>query len=230
MIREADLSGLPSPVSRYLRKTGIIGRSRIERVTLRQRGRFKTSEAARWAPFSAEQRYTVPTPSFVWRATIATSLLMPVKVVDGFASGRGFLEAKLFGVIRVAHARGPETDRGELLRFMSEIIWFPTAWLEPYIGWRPVDDRSARVSIDAGGISESAIIRFDDEDRVIAMQAKRYRTAADGFSLDDWRVTAAGHRVVNGMLIPMSGRATWTLPSGDFTYFDGEITSLSYET
>lgn len=102
-------------------------------VHLRQRGRFRLSPNGAWAELSADQRYTVDPPAFVWRATISPSPLLPIKVQDAFIGGHGRLAARLFGHVPVAHARGPQTDAGELQRFMGEIVWFPTAWLSPYI-------------------------------------------------------------------------------------------------
>jgi len=37
------------------------------------------------------------------------------------------------------------------------------------------------------------------------------------------------HTMVNGLLIPLKGKAIFKLDTGDFEYFDGEVTSLEYD-
>jgi len=229
-IPEADLSPLPEPVARYLRRCGVVGKRPIQTVRLRQRGTFKMSETSDWAKLTAEQHYTIDPPSFVWRATITPFPLAPVKVVDAFTAGRGLLEAKLFGCFTVARARGPETDRGELLRFMSEIAWFPTAWLSDYISWQAVNARSARVTIRYEDRSVTALVTFDDHDRIVTMEAQRPRIVGAQFSLDPWVTPVWHHTMVNGFEIPLAGQALWRLPAGDFVYFRGEISDLEYDT
>ena len=37
------------------------------------------------------------------------------------------------------------------------------------------------------------------------------------------------HTMVNGLRIPLKGKAIFKLDTGDFEYFDGEVTSLEYD-
>jgi uncharacterized protein DUF6544 len=228
-ISEADLRSLPDPVVRYLRRCGVIGKVPIGRVLLRQRGRFRMSSDGAWARLRAEQCYTVRPPSFRWRATISPMPFVPVKVVDAFADGQGGLEAKLFGLFTVAQARGQQTDHSELLRFLAEMVWFPTAFVSDYVTWRSSGDRCADATITWGKTSASATFWFDDDDRVIRVDAMRYRIVAGGYALDSWSTPLRGHRLIDGLLVPLQGRALWKLPTGDFEYFDGEITELAYQ-
>ncbi|UCH09319.1 MAG: hypothetical protein JSU61_08750, partial [Fidelibacterota bacterium] len=41
LVTEADLDGLPEPVQRYLRYTGVVGKERIRVVRLKQRGQMR---------------------------------------------------------------------------------------------------------------------------------------------------------------------------------------------
>jgi Family of unknown function (DUF6544) len=228
-ISDADLAPLPEPIARYLRRCGVVGRRPIRTAHLRQRGAFKMSESSGWATMTAEQRFTVDPPSFVWRATIMPFALVPVKVVDAFTAGRGFLEAKLFGCVAVARASGPETDQGELLRFMSEIAWFPTAWLSDYISWQAVDARSARVTIRHEDITANALVSFDDRDRIASMEARRYRIVGARYSLETWVTRVCRYAEIGGLEVPLAAEALWRSPAGDFVYFKGEISDLEFD-
>lgn len=227
-IAETDLAAVPEPVARYLRRTGVVGRRPVQTVMLRQRGRFRLKPDGAWAALRAVQRYTVDPPAFVWHATISPWAFTPVKVVDAFTQGHGRLVARLWGLVPIARACGPQTDAGELLRFLGEIAWFPTAWLSPNITWSVRDDRSATATISSGGVSVSGTLCFDDGDRIVGFEAIRHRIVGRSFTLDQWQTPLFGHNMVNGLLIPLKGKAIWKLQSGDFEYFDGEVTSLEY--
>jgi hypothetical protein len=38
-----------------------------------------------------------------------------------------------------------------------------------------------------------------------------------------------GYRQIHGVRIPLKGEAVWKLPSGDFSYFRGEVTEIEYD-
>ena len=50
---------------------------------------------------------------------------------------------KAGGLITVADGTGPTFDQGTALRFLGEIIWFPSAALTRHITWQPIDERRA---------------------------------------------------------------------------------------
>jgi hypothetical protein len=68
-IQEADLAGLPSPVQRYLRRSGAVGAPRIRNFRVRMRGRIRSGPAARWIPFSAEQYNFIGPPARLFYLT-----------------------------------------------------------------------------------------------------------------------------------------------------------------
>jgi Family of unknown function (DUF6544) len=65
LISEAMLDGLPEPVQRYLRYTGIVGKPFVRRVHLRQSGTMLLASGKPWIPLKAQQWYSVRPPGFV---------------------------------------------------------------------------------------------------------------------------------------------------------------------
>jgi hypothetical protein len=53
-----------------------------------------------------------------------------------------------------------------MLRFLGEIVWFPSAALSPILTWEAIDGTSARATMRHGGLVESAVFAFSDEGRV----------------------------------------------------------------
>ena len=51
------------------------------------------------------------------------------------------------------------------MRYLSEMIWFPAAFLAWNISFEPVDDSSARVTLTDHGQTASGTLFFDKEGR-----------------------------------------------------------------
>ena len=78
-------------------------------------------------PINATQLSGTRKPSFVWDARGNIAGVVPMHVVDSCVAGARLLEARLAGSIKVAHGTGPESDKGEMMRFPSELPWNPDA-------------------------------------------------------------------------------------------------------
>ncbi len=75
---------------------------------------------------------------------------MPAGVHDAYVNGRAVLTARLFGLIKVMESPDSPELTGELLRFLAEGPWYPTALLPgPHVSWEPIDDDSARLTLVA---------------------------------------------------------------------------------
>lgn len=228
LITATHLLGLPEVVQRYLDYTHIIGRAPIRTVHLKQRGSFRTKEGQKWLPLVAEQYYTVQPPAFLWHGVIQQNPLLSISASDRFSDGHGSLRVKLLSFITLVDARGPEADQGELLRYLSEIVWFPTAWLADSIEWQAIDAHSARATIRQRGVTASAVLFFNEKDQLTRMTAQRYRLVNGKSVLEQWETLGGEYQEVNGVYIPVKAEAVWKLRSGDFSYFRGEITEIAY--
>jgi hypothetical protein len=227
-ITERHMAHLPEPVQRYLRLAGISGKPNVRTVYLRQQGLFRMKPEQRWLPFTAGQHFGTNAPAFVWDAKIQLLPLVSVSVTDLFFRGHGRLQAKLLSLVPVADARGPEVDQGEMLRYLAEMAWFPTAWVSPYLEWESHDIYSANVTLLSSGLAVSAVLHFDEAGQLCRVAAQRYMESGGRFFLHDWSGEFSDYRDFAGLLVPSKASVIWHLPSGDFTYFRGEVTHLDY--
>ncbi len=62
IVNEAMLAELPVPVQRYLRYSGVVGKSIPHTVRLQQQGRFRTDIDQPWMEIRADEYYTVDDP------------------------------------------------------------------------------------------------------------------------------------------------------------------------
>jgi len=227
-ITEEMIQKLPEPVQRYMRYTGVIGRPWIESVWLKQTGRFRQGPDKPWMEMRAEQRYTTRPPGFIWNAAFRMAGMSLLRAVDRYEGGQGRMTGKLAGLVTLFDVRGEKLDQGAMLRYLSEMIWFPTAFLGENISWEGVDEASARVVFTDHGRSVEGSIFFDEEGRFTVFKAQRYRMVGDEFSLDWWSTPVTEYATLSGLNLPVDGQAVWNLPEGDFSYIDLRIVELEY--
>jgi hypothetical protein len=229
-VREDDINALPEPVQRYLIYTQIVGKPRIRTVSLKQRGYFRQKQNQKWLPLRAVQYFTLDPPGFVWYGSLSPAPLVSITGTDVFCNGKGRMVIKLLSLFRIADASGPEVDQGELLRYLGEMVWFPTACLNDFIRWHSVDSRSARATITTGGITASGVFHFNDRGEIVDLVAERYGDFGRGFELATWSPRVSEYREINGLRIPMRGEVAWKLKSGEFPYGRMEITEIEYDS
>lgn len=229
-VTEEALQGLPDPVQRWLRTSEVIGRERILTVRLRQRGEFRMAPDSRWMPFEAEQYYTTDPPGFLWYTTMRPAPLVRITGRDKYWQGHGNMLIQLLSVFSVVNASGPELDQGTLLRYLNEMMWFPSAALSRYIRWEAIDDTSARATMECRGVTGTAIFYFNRTGEITNMIANRYREAEGQFELTRWSTPIRGYRDFGTIRLPSAGEGVWSLDSGDFSYIRLEITDIEYNT
>lgn len=228
VITEKDIESLPEPVQRYLKYTGVIGKEKIRTVRLRQKGYFRQGADRSWIPFEAEQYYTTDPPAFVWTVNMKAFPLLSVKGRDTYHEGTGNMLIKLPPFITIANARGYEIDQGTLVRYLNEIMWFPTAYLNDYVQWEPVDSNSARAIMSYRGITASAIVYINNKGEMTDFVAERYMAVDGKYVLETWSTPIIECGAINGIQLPVKGEGVWKLSSGEFSYIKLEITDIEY--
>lgn len=228
IITEEDLKGLPEPVQKHLSYAGVVGRKKVKSVRLKQEGRFRQGEDGSWMSFEAEQYYTTKQPGFIWKTDMNYLPLVSVVGRDKYYDGEGNMLIKLPPFIIIAEARGDDIDQGTLVRYLNEIMWFPTAYLSDYISWEPIDSTSARAIMTDHGATVSAVLHFDKDGRLVNFVADRYYAGGNEANLETWATPIKEYGEMEGLRIPVKGEGVWKLDSGDFTYIELQLTELEY--
>lgn len=207
-MRSADLATLPPPVAHWLEEAGVVGRRRTVSVIVEQHGEMQTSADDAWMPFTARQWILTATPGFLWLADVEGPRGLPLVGRDRYLDGRGSMRIELLSLVPVADASGPKIDQGALVRFLAEIVWYPSAAVAPYLHWEASGPRAARATMRIGNIEAVGEFSFDSAWRVVRFRAKRYR--AD--RLEDWFINndPKAFRVMDGVRIPTHSSITWS--------------------
>ena len=222
------IADLPNPVRRSLQRSGVMGSEVPATVTVRQRGQIRTSADARWLRFAAVEKFGLDPPGFDWKASLKIAGLTLGRATDSLRDGHGRMHVRLLGLSTVVDASGPEIDQGSLMRWLNETMWFPAVWATDVVSWDEIDGASARGSIRVGGITVGAEFRFDDDGRLVDFHADRYRDVESGYETTPWSTPLTGHTRFNGIELPTSGSAVWSLDHGDFEYIQIQVTDVRY--
>ena len=136
VIRSEDLACLPSIVQRYLTYAGVVRTTWIETVHLKYTGQFRLGLDKPWMALSAEQVYTVYPPEFQWNARFKLFGIPILLGKDVYKNGHGRRTGKLAGVFTLFDASDENLLQGTMMRYLQEMVWFPTAYLSEYITWK----------------------------------------------------------------------------------------------
>jgi hypothetical protein len=227
-VTEEMLAGLPEPAQRYLRYAGVVGRPLVDTVRVRQSCRMRPAPNGLSLPLVAEQWYSVEPPGFIWDATVPVAGIPLVRGRDGYIDGRGMMTIKGGSLIPFVDASGPEMDQASLLRHLSEMPWFPSAFLRDRVSWEAIDDTSVRVSIVDGDLRATGVMEIDPDGRLVEFRSERHAMVGKGFELRPWSAPTYAYGEFEGLRLPVRGAAVWTLPDGTtLPYIEVELTDVA---
>lgn len=228
IITPESIEGLPAIVQKWLRRSNVIGKEKISTVFLTQKGLMRATADAKWMHFEAEQYFTTSSPGFIWKASMDAENFITIVARDKYANGHGNMLIKAMNLIPIANSSGKEIDQGTMLRYLAELSWFPSAALNDYITWEPVDELSARVIMRDGDTTVSGTFSFNSDGDIIGFEAKRYGDFNGKYALETWSVRMTGYKIFNDIRIPNKSEVTWKLEAGDFTWLEVEVTDIAY--
>jgi len=228
VVTEEMLAALPEPAQRYLRYAGVVGKPMVDTVRVRQSCRMRLAADGISFPLVAEQWYAVEPPGFIWDATVPIAGVPVVRGRDGYVAGHGMMAIKAGSVVPIVDAAGPEMDQASLTRYLSEMPWFPSAFLRERVTWEAIDDATVRVSLVDGDLRASGTMTIDPVGRLVEFRTERHAMVGDTYELRPWSAPTYGYGEFEGLRLPVRGAAVWTMPDGtDLPYIEVEVTDIA---
>lgn len=227
-ISEYNLKNMPEPIQKYLRKTEIIGKEKILRVRLKQKGKFKLKPDSKWKNFTAEQYINTENMSFLWYAKIKLMPLIKVYVIDEFIEGKGKLIAKLFSLFKIVDESGPEIDQGEFMRFLSESTWYPTFFCSENIQLNVLNNNTFEIRLGSEYQNISGNIIINKVGLIHKFTCERYYTNGDKKELKKMTGYLSEYKKMDGIMLPTKFKVCWHLEKGDYCYIKGNIIDVEF--
>jgi NADH:ubiquinone oxidoreductase subunit K len=219
---------LPPIVQKWMQRSGIINKHKINSVRLKQKGLMRSKPESDWLKVNAEQYFRADEPAFIYKMEVDAAPFISMTGRDRYEEGQGNMLIKILGFYTMIDSKNKEIDQGAMIRYLSESLWFPSFAISGYVKWEQINESTVKAKMVYKGMSESVFITFTPEADVKKIEAERYGEFDGKYSKEHWSVVNASYKEFEGIRIGNISEVTWKLKSGDFTWFKLEITELEY--
>lgn len=219
---------LPALVLDYARRSGAEVGAGLSAVEFRQAAELRMKRGGLMVPIRARQTVGVGKSGFLWWARRGIGPLTRLRVIDAYVDGEGQVEARLFGAIPIARARGVEVSLAEAYRYLAELPWAPDAILgNPDLHWRMTDDGAAEVRLETRVGTARVLFHFDAQGDIVTMEARERPTRdLEGRPVRyDWRGRFGEYAQVGERRLPTYGEVGYDYPTGYEIYFRARVSA-----
>ena len=209
---------LPNAVRLYLDHAIAPGTVLAHAVRLRMHGEIKLKG---WSSFAATQ-VIAPDRGMVWSARTRIKGL-PVSGADLFVDGEGESRWRLFGLIPVMHASGPDIARSVAGRMAAELVWLPSRLVGNDVEWHETGPLTIESRIALFGFETILTLTLSPEGRVLTMSFPRWGNPNGlPFGLHPFGGVVEEEATFDGHTIPSRLRVGWHFGTDRFAR-DGEF-------
>lgn len=208
----SQISHLPEAARRYLEHSIAAGTPLALAVRLQMHGEIKLKG---WFPFSAEQVIRWDR-GMIWAASVKMYGL-PVRGADRWLDGSGEMRWKLFGILPIVTASGPDINRSGAGRINIESLWLPSALCCDEVAWTASDALHPHARFTAHGETAELDYALEAHGRLEALQMTRWGNPDGG----EFRYASFGGFVeqddtFDGYTIPTRVRVGWNFGAAEF--------------
>jgi hypothetical protein len=234
LVDRAELDRLPRPARDWMAEAIAMGAPMLAAVEMEHDGEFDSAASGRprWGAFTSRQKVVLQRPGFLWEARIALPGGLRLAVHDAYVAGEGVLEAALAGAITLVRQRdSEELARGELLRFLAETPWYPTALMPSQgVRWVAGSGRAALATLADGHVRATLQFRFGADGMVESVLAEaRGRTVGKTTVPTPWEGRWSKWEQRGAFLVPTEGEVAWLLPEGRRPYWRGRLRAIIHQ-
>lgn len=226
-----DFSHLPIAIQKYIENCGYIGTPKMSYLKMEYYNvDFSQGRNGPALTIDYTQYNFINAPCRM--ALIDSSMFgIPFEGYDYYQNGTGGMKGVIAKAITLFDQTGADMDKACLATFLAESLFAPTVLLQDYITFEEISDFEVRATITYGGQTASGIFTFNEQYEMISFTTNdRAATGTDGnIEYIPWSALCSDYQVSeNGIKYPTKFQAVWNYPDGDFVYFDGIISEVSY--
>jgi hypothetical protein len=236
LVTEDDLRALPSPVAKYIRATGAVGRPRIGNFRATIRGRIRSGPDQPWMTFTGEQVNGYgPESSRLFRI-VASMRGAPTDVYHQFVGADATMRVRVWSMFPIVSAKGPEMNRSETVTIFNDMCVFaPAVLVDAAVEWEKIDERTVRGTFTRLDETVAATLVFDDDGLLVDfISDDRFRSSSNGstFERQRWSTPVSRYRPMNGRLVCTHGEGRWHSgsPESSFAYVEFDLDDIEFNT
>lgn len=228
---EDDFAHLPTAVQKHIKNCGYIGTPKMSYLKMEYNNvDFNQGKNGPSLKIDYTQYNFINEPCRM--ALIDSSMFgIPFEGYDYYQNGTGGMKGVIAKGITLFDQTGADMDKACLATFLAESLFAPTILLQDYIAFEEISDYEVKATITYGGQTASGIFTFNEQYEMISFTTKDRAVAGTDGSMEyiPWSALCGDYQVsVNGIKYPSKFQAVWNYPDGDFIYFDGVISEVSY--
>ena len=228
---EKDFSHLPFAIQKYIENCGYIGTPKMSYLKMEYHNvDFLQGRNGPTLTIDYTQYNFVNEPC---RMALIDSRMfgIPFQGYDYYQNGTGGMKGVIAKAITLFDQTGADMDKACLVTFLAESLFAPAVLLQDYIIFEELSDLEVRTTITYGGQTASGIFTFNEQYEMISFTTNDRAVAGTDGSMEyvPWSALCNDYQLsANGMKYPTKFQAVWHYPDGDFVYFDGRISEISY--
>jgi hypothetical protein len=226
LLTEADIALLPSPVQKYIRYAGAIGKPKVKNMKIAFEGEMR-DKGKDFFKFTSVQYnfFDNPTRLFFMKAKMYGTTMPGYHC---YQNATASMQVKLLGLFNVANVNGNKMNEAEAVTVFNDMcLMAPASLIDKRIEWTSIDSLSAKAIFTNGSNKitatlyfneEGQLINFISEDRYAINDMKQYRFSTpvkEYIKIDDRNVLKYGE-------------AVWHYPEGEFVYGKFNLKSIEY--
>ena len=229
-LEEGDLVHLPPPVQWYIRRSGAMGRPKVQNFRLEFDAQlWARPGAAPMTCLSVQQNFIAQPARFFFLQTRMFGL--PVQVLHAYADGQASFQVRAARLVSLVDQAGERLSRAETVTVLNDLaIFAPGALIDRRLEWAPAGDRTAAVAFSNGRHRVTATLTFNERDELVNFVSDDRPAFVDGqYRPYRWSTPLEGHRDLDGLHLPAVGSTIYAYPEGDFTYGRFVLRSIAYD-
>ena len=228
---EKDFSHLTIAIQKYIENCGYIGTPKMSYLKMEYHNvDFSQGRNGSTLKIDYTQYNFVKEPCRM--ARIDSSMFgIPFEGYDYYRNGTGGMKGVIAKTITLFDQTGTDMNKACLVTFLAESLFAPTILLQDYIIFEELSDFKVRATITYGGQTVSGIFTFNEQYEMISFTTNDRAVAGTDGSMEyvPWSALCNDYQFSeNGIKYPTKFQAVWNYADGDFVYFDGIISELSY--
>ncbi|PKA10688.1 hypothetical protein CH372_18135 [Leptospira meyeri] len=230
VLSEADIRHMPSPVRKYLKYTGVIGKNKVQNIRIVfDELMYKNPKAKPMVSTSEQYNFFMrPARHFYMKASM---MGIPFRVLHSYSDERATMLVRVASLFNAVDLDNEELAMAETVTVLNDLCLFaPAALIDKRISWEANGPLSAKVFFKNGKYRVSALLFFNEIGELVEFVSDDRSALQDDGSLRKarWSTPLKDYKEWNGVKVPTYGEAIWKYPEGDFTYGKFFLKKIEY--